>query len=373
MQSVNSMQQAKIAIRAGHFSEARRLLQQLVYVEPQNYKAWLLLARVASSPRAAREYVLRAKMLQPDSALVQRELLRLDNNRSTKNVRAKRPPWRTYIMLTAALVALILLAAWLAPLGWERALALKDTHDSETVFSAPTITPWPMKNQAILVATEEPTLQPTPTLEVSTNQPTPTAEVNVEQVQAASMAAEDAAFAGTLDTLLDIAPIAGPDPLAEPQLDEATSEVTAAEETVTFEAAPDVESYGIRPSGVGLTERWIDVNLNTQSLVAYEGDTPVFNSLISSGMWNTPTVTGQFQTNMKYEKQDMNGYLLGYDYYLEDVPYVMYFFEDYAIHGTYWHNNFGTPMSHGCVNMDPVDAGWLFNWAPVGTTVNIHN
>ena len=68
----------------------------------------------------------------------------------------------------------------------------------------------------------------------------------------------------------------------------------------------------------------------------------------------------------------MNGYLLGYDYYLEDVPYVMYFYGDYAIHGTYWHSNFGYPMSHGCVNTSPWDASWLFSWAPLGTTVNIH-
>jgi lipoprotein-anchoring transpeptidase ErfK/SrfK len=74
---------------------------------------------------------------------------------------------------------------------------------------------------------------------------------------------------------------------------------------------------------------------------------------------------------MKYESQTMNGYLLGYDYYLPDVPYVMYFFEDFAIHGTYWHSNFGTPMSHGCVNVSTPDAGWLFNWAPVGTAVNV--
>ena len=65
------------------------------------------------------------------------------------------------------------------------------------------------------------------------------------------------------------------------------------------------------------------------------------------------------------------GYLLGYDYFLPDVPYVMYFFEDYAIHGTYWHSSFGTPMSHGCVNVSTPDAGWLFDWAPVGTLVNV--
>lgn len=127
-----------------------------------------------------------------------------------------------------------------------------------------------------------------------------------------------------------------------------------------------------RPFGVGANERWIDVNLTTQTLVAYEGDIPVMTSLISSGTWAHPTVTGEYRTWAKYESQTMNGYLLGYDYYLPNVPYVMYFYRDYAIHGTYWHSNFGTPMSHGCVNMSPEEAGRLFEWAPLGTLVSVH-
>jgi lipoprotein-anchoring transpeptidase ErfK/SrfK len=75
---------------------------------------------------------------------------------------------------------------------------------------------------------------------------------------------------------------------------------------------------------------------------------------------------------LRYESQTMDGRLLGYDYYLENVPYVMYFYQDYALHGTYWHNNFGTPMSHGCVNLPTADAGWLFNWTSIGTLVNVH-
>jgi lipoprotein-anchoring transpeptidase ErfK/SrfK len=126
-----------------------------------------------------------------------------------------------------------------------------------------------------------------------------------------------------------------------------------------------------RPPGVAEGERWINVNLSTQTLVAYEGDVPVFETLVSSGLPQWPTVTGQFRTYAKYESQTMNGYLLGYDYYLPDVPYVMYFYNDYAIHGTYWHSNFGTPMSHGCVNVSTPDAGWLFGWAPMGTVVNV--
>ncbi|MGE5251028.1 MAG: L,D-transpeptidase, partial [Bacteroidota bacterium] len=58
--------------------------------------------------------------------------------------------------------------------------------------------------------------------------------------------------------------------------------------------------------------------------------------------------------------------------YLPNVPYTMYFYKGYGLHGTYWHNNFGTPMSHGCVNLRIEDSKWLYNFASVGTTVNVH-
>ncbi len=118
------------------------------------------------------------------------------------------------------------------------------------------------------------------------------------------------------------------------------------------------------PSGV----RWIDVDLSRQRLTAYEGNTPVFTTLISGGLPRTPTVVGRFKIYAKYTKTRMTG--PGYD--LPNVPYTMYFYKGYAIHGTYWHNNFGRPMSHGCVNMRTSDAAWLYNWAPIGTTVVTH-
>jgi lipoprotein-anchoring transpeptidase ErfK/SrfK len=123
----------------------------------------------------------------------------------------------------------------------------------------------------------------------------------------------------------------------------------------------------INPTG-STTERWIDVNLSSQSLVAYEGDTPVYWVTVSTGLPGTPTVTGQYRIYVKYPAQTMSGP----GYYLPDVPYVMYFYQGYGIHGTYWHNNFGHPMSHGCVNTPTPDAAWLYNWADVGTLVNVH-
>lgn len=122
------------------------------------------------------------------------------------------------------------------------------------------------------------------------------------------------------------------------------------------------------PDNVGSGERWIDVDLTNQMTYAYEGDQLVNSFVVSTGTWQHPTVTGQYQIYVKYRYADMSGP----GYYLADVPYVMYFYKGYGLHGTYWHNNFGTPMSHGCVNLPTGDAGWLFDWASVGTLVNVH-
>ena len=114
--------------------------------------------------------------------------------------------------------------------------------------------------------------------------------------------------------------------------------------------------------------RWIDVDLTNQRVHAYEGDTLVNSFIVSTGTWLTPTVTGQFNIYVKYRSNKMSGP----GYYLPDVPYIMYFHGSYGLHGTYWHNNFGTPMSHGCVNLSIADAGWLYEWASIGTLVNVH-
>ena len=128
----------------------------------------------------------------------------------------------------------------------------------------------------------------------------------------------------------------------------------------------------VPPVFLGENERWIDVNLTTQTLNAYEGNKLVFSTLISSGLAQYPTVTGQFRIYLEYDSQTMDGRYLGYDYVVENVPYVLYFYQGYAIHGAYWHNNFGNPMSHGCVNMEVSEAQWIYQWAGIGTLVNVH-
>lgn len=122
------------------------------------------------------------------------------------------------------------------------------------------------------------------------------------------------------------------------------------------------------PEYGGVGEKWIDINLTSQTTTAYVKQAPVYTALASTGLWGTPTVVGTYEIYVKYPATRMSG--PGYD--LPNVPHVMYFFRGYGLHGAYWHNNFGTPMSHGCVNLSLPDAEWLYNWAPLGTPVVIH-
>jgi lipoprotein-anchoring transpeptidase ErfK/SrfK len=132
--------------------------------------------------------------------------------------------------------------------------------------------------------------------------------------------------------------------------------------------APNAQPPAVVASGNHGSARWIDVNLSTQSVYAYEGDTVVNSFIVSTGTALHPTVTGQYKIYVKFVAANMSGP----GYFLPNVPYVMYFYKGYGLHGTYWHHNFGTPMSHGCVNLETSNAQWLFNWASVGTLVNVH-
>ncbi len=133
-----------------------------------------------------------------------------------------------------------------------------------------------------------------------------------------------------------------------------------------------------------LGEKHIYVNLATQTLSAYEGDHLFFQTLVSSGLWGK-TPKGDFTIWAKFRATRMAGGS-GADYYnLPNVPYVMFFSNNeipgssgFSLHGTYWHNNFGHAMSHGCVNMKTTDAAKLYEWAdaPIngnqGTQVTIY-
>jgi hypothetical protein len=128
------------------------------------------------------------------------------------------------------------------------------------------------------------------------------------------------------------------------------------------------------PAGLGPGEKWIDVNLARQTLVAFEGDRPVYATLVSSGRkgrdpndkaHDHTTVQGSFRIREKHVSitMDGDGPAPGdMPYSIEDVPYVMYFEGSYALHAAFWHSNFGHEQSHGCVNLAPLDAKRLFFW-----------
>jgi lipoprotein-anchoring transpeptidase ErfK/SrfK len=116
------------------------------------------------------------------------------------------------------------------------------------------------------------------------------------------------------------------------------------------------------------SQRWIEIDLSRQRLIAWEGNQPVYAVTISSGKPSTPTRTGTFAIQTKHRVTRMTGE----DYDVPDVPYTMYYDGGMAIHGAYWHNLFGNPVTHGCTNVAVDHAKWLFNWASVGTPVVVH-
>jgi lipoprotein-anchoring transpeptidase ErfK/SrfK len=129
-----------------------------------------------------------------------------------------------------------------------------------------------------------------------------------------------------------------------------------------------------RVLGVTTVEKWIEIDLSDQKLTAHQGDTVFLTSPISSGLWNK-TPIGEYRIWYKIKSTKMEGgnKLNNTYYYLPNVPYDMFFYGDYGIHGTYWHSNFGHPMSHGCVNAPTPIAERLFYWTdpqlPDGTKV----
>jgi len=128
---------------------------------------------------------------------------------------------------------------------------------------------------------------------------------------------------------------------------------------------------GPPPKGLAPGEKWIDVNLSTQSLIAFEGDRPVYATIVSTGRHNDEdpskdhrTVQGEFRIREKHVAATMEDDAASEGpYSIQDVPWIMYFEGSYALHGAFWHSMFGRERSHGCVNMTPHDAKQIFKWS----------
>lgn len=323
------LRQGLLAGRAGNYSEARPWFRAALDVDPDNITALLWLAWLAPTRHESLVLLSRVLELDPKNERAHAairwtrrrptisqaspdapggdDLFDADQPPKVQGIHRLIGPLGLLLVVAACLfVSGVVLVAWYSPsavLAWVLPTA------------TPTITPTP-------TFTSTPTAIPTATATfTSTSSPTPTATVP-----------------NTPTPTLTSSPMPTP---AVPPLSPSATPLPA-----------------ISPPVVA-GEKWIDVDLTLQRLTAYEGNTPVFQALVSTGLPNTPTVVGQFHIYWKLSSTAM----AGPGYYLPGVPYTMYFYRGYALHGTYWHNNFGRPMSHGCVNLRTEDAQWLFNWA----------
>lgn len=404
LQAQQFIRYARQALRNGDRSTARRWAEQAAELAPQLEDPWLILAAVAS-PRASLGYIERALQVNPDSprALqgMQWALKRLQEKPSAEVRPVKReqvaaesrsgdraapkipsplsrlPPKarRTsiYPILLLTLGCLVVLFAALtasispvlASIARGQSPAGSKGHPAvwaQVEIAKPTYTPQPALVQA------EPTLQP-PTPTALPASPTseslpPTADTVLPATPTPEAPLPTADILSSAPTFTPEAAFTPGQLVMEVLADTPTPQIPPTSEYSAPTARAPAQPKPVAGNGV----RWIDINLSEQRLYAYEGDTIVNVFIVSTGTWAHPTVTGTFKIWNKTRVQDMSGP----GYYLPDVPYVMYFYKDYGIHGTYWHNNFGTPMSHGCVNMTIPDAAWLYSWAYEGMTVRVH-
>lgn len=386
--------QAREAMRHGDKSTARRLGEQAALLTPDSEDVWLILAASDPDPKEALAYAQKALQINPQSGRAHRAVEwtsgrlkqaapSLEQTQPTalpNTVEALAPLRPTHAYQTAVampalssqkrnwLLPALLVGAGFAVVGLLVLLAFTSPMLASLVsrIGAPAPTP------QVLWATvkiAKPNVVP-----VEVSAPAQTGSDSVPPMAEVPQSAPS----------LDVAPTATQEPTLEPTAvptEVPTEEPAVASDAaatpssgMTMEIVEDTSTNLVAPepaapeyaSGDG--ERWIDVDLTNQSVYAYEGDTVVNSFIVSTGTWLTPTVTGQYKIYVKIRSGNMHGP----GYFLPDVPYIMYFYKGYGLHGTYWHNNFGTPMSHGCVNLRTDEAGWLFNWASVGTVVNVH-
>ena len=375
LESRKAIEQAREALRRGDRSAALKWGQEAARLAPQSEDPWLILAAVAS-PQASVNYIKRALEANPESARARRgmqwAMQRLQSSPEAAasviappRAEASSAPTQaapqaskkgSRLVLPILLLALgcvVVLVAGLTALSRPALAAIRSL--SEPAQAAPAEHPQSWAQAELPKPTYTPTsLPPTeiPT-EVPTGTPTP------EPAKTATPESTSTPEASTT-----------PESTSTPEANATAGSIQAAivADTPTSEYAPPTSQVPSSIAAAVYGERWIDVDLSQQRVYAYEGDTLMNSFVVSTGTWQTPTVTGTFKIWIKLRSTTMTGP----GYYLPNVPYTMYFYKGYGLHGTYWHNNFGTPMSHGCVNLSIPDAEWLYNFASEGTTVNVH-
>jgi len=372
----------KAATREGKRAEARYHFQRALQLDPEDTEALLWLAYLAGGGRPSLEYLVRALDADP-SNLRARSAIRWARSRaapaapSSAPVRAEPRRSRTHyawVALSAFFVVLIGLSVGMAaaamaldaptPLPTKaRFIAISVATSAPTAVAASTPTAFVTKRGA-----EQPqrTAGSTPTV----RRPLPGAVTSLRPSVPITATAMPLPVVGSVTPETDreaLGPVIPPEltPSLEPERQPTSAQTP---EPVPNTSNASSTATPLPTANIGANFRWIDVDLSRQTLVAYEGETPVRSAAVSTGLPRTPTVTGRFKIYVKYRAADMSGP----GYYLAKVPYIMYFYRGYGLHGTYWHSNFGQPMSHGCVNLPTPEAQWLFEWASVGTPVNIH-
>jgi lipoprotein-anchoring transpeptidase ErfK/SrfK len=332
--------EARRALKENRKLDARRWAERAASISSDQEEPWLILAAVAS-PKASLNYLNQALKINPTSARAKRGMhwaikklraepkidsgahpVMIPSNREDRiQKRAAILPW---LILLSCIAGAFLF--WFGFPNFSKAFARGPMdYEGRLNLSKATRTPTPT-----------PTFTPTPT---ATFTPTPTATFTPTPTPTATATST---------------PTETPTATPKPQVKKQKSGQTGGKLPM--------------PEGVGSGEHWVDVDLSAQRAYAVEGDTVVRSFIVSTGTWDTPTVIGTFRIYVKYRSAAMSGP----GYYLPNVPYIMYFYKGYGLHGTYWHNNFGTPMSHGCVNFRTDDAAFLYKFTSVGTIVHVH-
>ncbi len=339
---------AKQALRKGDRKTARQIAHQVIVKDPTNKDAWLILAAL-SPPDTAVKYLQRVLEIDPQNLTAKKGLAwysaqNIQPSPSTP-ISSRQQPFqvkRKQIILPWFLVLLGIITVGLTLLQNIPSLAFPAIQPAATLILHEN----PLIDRA--------SLTPTPT-HTATSTPSPTQTATPAPTITFTLTATQSAPTPTSPT--------------KAASKSATKKKNQQSNHSTNNNKPKNNFPPISPpKGIDKNEHWIEVDLSAQRSYAYIGTSRVKSFLVSTGTWLHPTVTGVFKVYVKYRYANMSGP----GYFLPDVPYVMYFYHDYGLHGTYWHHNFGVPMSHGCVNYSIPDAAWLFDFTNIGTIVYIH-
>lgn len=349
------LKQAQIALQRGDRSLARKYAQQAARIAPDMEAPWLFMAAV-SDPAAGFGYIARALEINPQSSTANKAWLWLQQKQDQEKPARDQVSQTKEVPLQPEQESIRssktvsrsqdddLISSLRKQPDWPPARALGTGAVTQRKLVSPLFGFLIVLTGAMLVAWAR--LQPAP-----------------EPVHAAAAPLIKASLTATPTNTLTPTPTFTPTP---------TSTATP---TATITPLPtetwfpnERRDYIADPQDVTATGRWIDVDLSEQKVYAYEGDEIVQEFLVSTGTSVHPTLTGTFVIWRKYVSTHMSG--PGYS--LPNVPFTMYYHHGYSFHGAYWHDNWGTQMSHGCINMRIVDSEWLFGFAELGTFVNVH-